>query len=104
MAEDTPPPEETPQPKSTDPAAPVDERRPFRERLSRRLLAVDAFIDTAVYRAGTGLVEGYRRLSMAMRLFRVRGPKRLFVEILDDGLTIGAVGFVLMMTLALPAM
>ena len=76
----------------------------WRARWSRRMLAVDAAIDTAVYRVWTGLVEWYRRLSVAYRVFRVRGFKRLILEILGDGVTIGAAGFVLMLTLALPAM
>jgi penicillin-binding protein 1A len=129
LTETTPPPEETPAapppetaverveptPETsaeTEPAADAapapDEppRRPlgWRERMARRLLAVDAALDTAVYRVGTGVVEWYRRLSVAFRVFRVRGIKRVILEILGDGATLGAGGFVLLLTLALPAM
>jgi penicillin-binding protein 1A len=76
----------------------------WRTRSARRLLAVDAALDSAVYRVWTGAVEGYRRFSVALRVFRVRGLKRLLLEILGDGVTIGAGGFVVMLALALPAM
>ncbi|MDK9697801.1 MAG: PBP1A family penicillin-binding protein [Siculibacillus sp.] len=76
----------------------------WRRRLARRLLAVDAALDTAVYRVGTGAVEGYRRFSLALRVFRVRGFKRFVLDVLGDGLTLGAGGSILMLTLALPAM
>ena len=38
-----------------------------------------------------------------MAMFRVRGFKRLFVEIVSDGLSFGVIGLVLMTALALPA-
>jgi len=116
LTETEKPPEETPVPgpsatppptgDATGDAPTVTPERQlgWRDRLSRRLLAADAFVDTGVYRVGTGLVEWYRRLSVALRVFRVRGLKRLVLEILGDGVTIGAGGFVLMLTLALPAM
>ena len=95
-----------PDPATGDVAAAQEPPRPpgWRQRLTRRLLAADAMLDSAVYRVGTGAVEWYRRVSVAFRVFRVRGPKRLILEILGDGVTIGAGGFVLMLTLALPAM
>jgi penicillin-binding protein 1A len=73
-------------------------------RVRRTLLAADAWIDTAVYRAGTGLVEWYRRYSLMLRVFRVRGLKRLLLDLIGDGVTFGALGSILMLTLALPAM
>ena len=113
MTDTTPPPEETPRdvpPDGPVPAVetkPVDEtrRRPsFRERVSRAMLAVDAAVDTAVYRVGTGLVEGYRRYSLALRVFRVRGFKRLMLELVGDAATLGVGGSVILLTLALSAM
>ncbi len=78
-------------------------RPPFSVRLKRRLLVVDAWIDTTVYRIGTGALGRYRRLSLAMRAFRLRGAKRLMVEILDDAATFGVAGSVVLLALALPA-
>lgn len=102
--DDGPPSPRPPDGGSTDEASPDTAGTSLRRRIARRALALDATLDTAVYRVATGAVEGYRRLSVAMRVFRLRGLRRLFVEILDDGLTFGAVGFVAMLALALPAM
>ncbi|TBW41062.1 penicillin-binding protein 1A [Siculibacillus lacustris] len=67
------------------------------------MLIVDAWVDTTVYRAFVGSVERYRRLSLAMRAFRLRGISRFAVEILDDAVTFGAAGAVLALALAVPA-
>ena len=124
MTEPTTPPEETPaetvpiggstngEPTTGEPAAdgasrtetPAAPPARFGERVRRAMLAADAWIDTAVYRAGTGLVEWYRRYSLVLRVFRVRGFKRLLFDIVGDGATLGAIGSILMLTLALPAM
>jgi len=79
-------------------------RKDFRTRLRHAMLAVDAWVDTAVYRVYRGSVEGYRRLSVEMRVFRVRGFSRVLVEVLDEGLTFGVAGLVLLLALAIPAL
>jgi penicillin-binding protein 1A len=100
-------PETAAPPQTSDTAAgappPVPPRPGFWRRLSRRLLIADAWIDTTLYRIGAGSLDRYRRLSVAMRVFRLRGPKRLLVELLDDTATFGVAGSVLALALAVPA-
>ncbi|PTW57673.1 penicillin-binding protein 1A [Breoghania corrubedonensis] len=72
-------------------------------RLSERLLAVDAWIDSSVWRIGHVLrraIEGY---SIWLRRFRVKGFARVANELACDGLTFGLAGFILLLALALPA-
>lgn len=73
-------------------------------RLRHTLLAIDAWVDSAVYRVWRGLVEGYRRYSVALRMFRVRGIARMLVEVVDEIATFGVAGTVLMLALAIPAL
>jgi penicillin-binding protein 1A len=81
---------------------PKDPNEPPRRRFFG-LLEVDAFIDTAMYRAGTNVSEGWQRFALFMRRFTVTGWKKAVVEVLNDGLTFGSAGAVLMLALALPA-
>ena len=116
MTDTPPPPEETPEAAPPESGSPADRTPPeapsgappskpgFGERVRRAMLAADAWVDTAVYRAGTGLVEWYRRYSLALRFFRVRGLQRLLLELVGDAATLGSGGLILMLTLALPAM
>jgi penicillin-binding protein 1A len=67
------------------------------------LIEIDAWIDNAVWRAGTGTLSAYERLSIFMRRFRLSGWKKLVVELLDDAATFGTLGTILMLALALPA-
>ncbi len=76
----------------------------IRHRVGNAMLAVDAWLDTAMYRVFEGTVEGYRRLSVTMRAFRVRGPVRLAIEVAGDGLTLGIAGLIALLALALPAL
>ncbi|MCX5572199.1 transglycosylase domain-containing protein [Kaistia nematophila] len=68
-----------------------------------RLIEIDAFIDSALYRIWTGLKDGAEALSRFARHFRMTGWRRAPFEILGDGLTMAAGGAVVMLTLALPA-
>src|SRR5262245_14468355 len=82
-------------------------RDPFnngkRRRRGPRLIEVDAWIDTTVYRAGRGIANAFESISIFMRRFRVTGYKRALVELAGDGLTLGCGGMVVMVALALPA-
>ena len=66
-------------------------------------LAIDAWIDSGVYRALEGLRNHYEAYSVFMRRFRVTGGVRTVVEFLSDGLSFGALGGLLALALALPA-
>ncbi|WDR02742.1 PBP1A family penicillin-binding protein [Devosia algicola] len=67
------------------------------------MLAADAWLDSSLFEFGESLGRGYTRFQDFMAIFRVRGIKRLFVELLSDGLTFGALGTILVLLLAFPA-
>ncbi len=82
-------------------------RDPFQSNRKRRrglrLIEVDAWIDSALFHAG-GLIGGrFEAVSRFMRRFRVTGIARAIVEILGEGLTLGAGGSVLMLAFAIPS-
>jgi penicillin-binding protein 1A len=79
------------------PPAPKEPKEPI------RLIEIDAYIDSALFRIWTALKEGAEALSRFTRRFRMTGWRRAPVELLGDGLTIGVGGGLVMLTLALPA-
>ena len=82
-------------------------RDPFqgnrKRRRGPRLIEVDAWIDTSVYRAGRAIADAFETVSIFMRRFRVTGVTRALTEVASDGLTFGCMGLVLALALALPA-
>jgi penicillin-binding protein 1A len=68
-----------------------------------RMLDADAWLDSALYEFWNSIGRGYRHIEDFFALFRVRGVRRFFVEILSDGASFLAIGMVLVMGLALPA-
>lgn len=68
-----------------------------------RLIEVDAWIDSTLFRAGGAIARGGEAVSLFMRHFRVTGFTRVVFEILGDALTLGSAGAVLLLALALPA-
>ena len=76
------------------------QRKPFRVS---RLIGLDAWLDSGLYQIGNRLSDWWEDLTIFSRRFRVRGFRRLVVEIADEGLTLGAIGSVLLVFLALPA-
>ena len=105
MAEDR----QTPEQPTTPPDAPPSERAAasrseLRHRVTNAALAADAWLDTAIWKSIDGLTAGYRRLTVALRAFRVRGWARAFFEVVGDGLSLGTGGLVVMLALALPAL
>jgi penicillin-binding protein 1A len=76
----------------------------WKPKLDRFLLDSDARIDTFMFQAGRWSRELYERFSMAMDRFHVGGWRRwVFVEPASEGATLGCVGLVVMLALALPA-
>ncbi len=74
-----------------------------KRRKKARMLEADAWLDSAMYEFWNSLGRGYRRVEDFFHAFRLRGVKRLIVEVLSDAATFGAIGAVLMLALALPA-
>ncbi|MBV2183569.1 MAG: transglycosylase domain-containing protein, partial [Rhizobium sp.] len=80
---------------------PPAEKKP---RLKRHiLLRIDSWIDSSMWNAGFRLSEMWEEITIFFRRFRVRGWKKLFFEVLGEGMTLGTAGAVLMLALALPA-
>ncbi|MBV9348217.1 MAG: PBP1A family penicillin-binding protein [Pseudolabrys sp.] len=69
----------------------------------RAMLWLDSLVDSSVFRSGASLREAYGRFAMFMDRFHVGGWKRWTNEILSEGATLGTVGFILMLALAIPA-
>jgi len=74
-----------------------------KRRKKTRMLAADAWLDSAMFDFWQSLGRGYTNVEDFFSRFRVSGFKRFFVEILSDGLSFFAIGCVLMTALALPA-
>ncbi|WP_404829758.1 transglycosylase domain-containing protein [Stappia indica] len=71
-----------------------------RRGLRARLLSVDAFVDTLLWRSFSGLRLAGERYSAWLRRFRVRGPGRIAAELASDAVTFGVLGLILMLALA----
>ncbi len=82
-------------------------RDPFQSNRKRRrglrLIEVDAWVDSALFRAGRVIAAQFEAVSRFMRRFRVTGIARGAAELAGEGLTLGAGGAVLMLAFALPA-
>ncbi|WP_137135339.1 PBP1A family penicillin-binding protein [Rhizobium sp. FKY42] len=85
-----------------DPRQP-DAREDKRRRRRHLLLRIDSWIDSTVWNLGFKLSEIWEEITIFSRKFRVRGWKRVIVEVADEGLTFGTAGFVLLLALAMPA-
>ncbi|MFT4183675.1 MAG: PBP1A family penicillin-binding protein [Rhizobium sp.] len=77
------------------------ESRPRRKR--HILLRIDSWIDSTLWNAGFRLGELWEDITIFFRRFRTRGWKRIFFELLGEGLTLGTAGSVVMLMLAMPA-
>ncbi len=73
-------------------------------RLKRFLLDLDARIDFGLYKSGLWARELYERFSDHMDRFHVSGWRRwILIEPLSEAATLGVVGLLLMLALAIPA-
>jgi penicillin-binding protein 1A len=75
----------------------------WKPRLKKRLLGIDAWVDSSVFRGGAGLRESYERFSTFMDRFHVSGFRRVLSEIFSEALTMGTAGAILLLALAIPA-
>ncbi len=82
-------------------------RDPFqsssRKRRNIRLIDIDSWVDTSLFRVGRFIAAEAEAFSVFMRRFRVTGFYRAASEVVGDVLTLGAGGAILMLALALPA-
>jgi penicillin-binding protein 1A len=77
--------------------------RPRVGRFARRLLDLDARVDHSLFAARVYLRTRYDDFSAFMDRFYVAGIKRLAVEAVSEGFTLGTVGAVFLLALAIPA-
>nr|WP_245413417.1 PBP1A family penicillin-binding protein [Mangrovicella endophytica] len=69
-----------------------------------RLIEVDAWIDSSLWRFFHGFSQVWESITIASRRFRARGFNKVVVELACEGLTLGLAGFVVLLALAQPAM
>ncbi|WP_312798139.1 transglycosylase domain-containing protein, partial [Tianweitania sp.] len=74
-----------------------------RGRLSAAMLATDAWLDSSLYEARFRFGRAWENITIFSRRFRVRGWRRGLVELASEGFTMGAVGTVILLALAMPA-
>jgi len=75
----------------------------WKPKIQRWMLALDAWVDSSVFRSGASLRESYERFSTFMDRFHVAGWRRLLNEFVSEAATLGTVGLVLLLALAIPA-
>ncbi len=75
----------------------------WKRALKRGLLDLDARVDSGVFQARGFIRERYERFSTFMDRFHVSGVVRILNEAVSEGLTLGTVGLILMLALAIPA-
>ncbi|MTI17069.1 PBP1A family penicillin-binding protein [Rhodobacteraceae bacterium RKSG542] len=75
----------------------------FLHTFSRRMLAVDAWLDTTLWRFKHGVASVARTYSGFMRRFKVTGFAYGAVEVLSEAATWGTVGFIAVLAFAQPA-
>ncbi|MBB3996582.1 penicillin-binding protein 1A [Aureimonas pseudogalii] len=80
------------------------DRKPSPRRSPTRLIEVDAWVDSTLWRAVHGFSSAWESLTVFSRRFRVRGFNRVVVELTCEAMTLGVAGFVLLLLLAQPAM
>ncbi len=81
----------------------IPEPDDWKPKFGRRLLDVDARVDSFMFQAGRFARESFERYSAFMDRFHAAGWKRLFVELTSEGATVGTAGLILMLALAIPA-
>lgn len=95
---------DTPKPEDTEaPAPPVIEPPVKRHRIRRFFLAIDAFVDTALWRSGAAIRRVFEGYDAFLRRFRAKGIWRALAELSSDGLTYGLAGFIVVLAFAQPA-
>ena len=76
---------------------------PLIRRISRAMLAFDAWVNSSMYESGQAARARYDGFAAFMDRFHVAGWRRIGVELACEGLTLGLAGAYFMLGLALPA-
>ncbi|MDX8517051.1 transglycosylase domain-containing protein [Mesorhizobium dulcispinae] len=77
--------------------------RERRGRIASAALAVDAWLDSSLYEIGFKARQFWEAATIFSRRFRLHGWRRAIIEVLSEGFTMGAGGFVVLLALAMPA-
>jgi penicillin-binding protein 1A len=72
-------------------------------RVKRAGLGFDAWLNAALYDSGRRFGEAYEGYSARMDKLTMRGGKRVFFDLASEAATLGTVGGLVLLTLALPA-
>ena len=75
---------------------------PSRESLWGRLWRADGAVSTAVFETWDFMKRSHSAYASFLERFRIRGVKRVFIDLLDDGLTFGVMFCFLLLAYALP--
>ncbi|HEX5212851.1 MAG TPA: PBP1A family penicillin-binding protein [Pseudolabrys sp.] len=75
----------------------------WKPKIRNFFLGLDARVDSSLFRSFTGLRDGYERFSGFMDRFHVAGWRRALSECASEAATLGTVGAILMLALAIPA-
>ncbi len=75
----------------------------WKPNVKKWLLGIDSWIDFSLFRGGMGLRETYERFSTFMDRFHVAGWRRWLNEFTSEAATLGTVGLIVMLALAMPA-
>jgi penicillin-binding protein 1A len=76
---------------------------PLSTRIKRAALAFDAWLNSFLFQSGRGLGQAWESYSEKLKCLRFRGPLRAFLDLTSEATTLGLVGGVVMLALALPA-
>ncbi|MFL4990602.1 MAG: transglycosylase domain-containing protein [Microvirga sp.] len=72
-------------------------------RIKRGALWFDAWLNSALFQSGRGLAGGWSWYSEKLTCLRFRGPLRGILDLTSEATTLGTVGGIVMLALALPA-
>ena len=75
----------------------------WKPKIKNFFLGADARVDSSLFRAYTSLRDAYERFSGFMDRFYVAGWRRVLNEFASEAATLGTVGAILMLALAIPA-
>jgi len=67
------------------------------------LLSLDSWIDSSLYNLFASGSETWESCTVFFRRFKVKGIKRVVIEVFDECITFGLIGAVIMLALSLPA-
>jgi penicillin-binding protein 1A len=76
---------------------------PFTTRIKRAALWFDAWLNSTLFQSGRGLANAWGWYSEKMKALRFRSAPRFILDLTSEATTLGALGAVVMLALALPA-